>query len=261
MQYTKIVLSVGALVLSALFFFACEKNEVVTEAAQVGKLEQLIALGAKMDPSDAEVKQYNADFEALTLEELIEYRKIELAQLAAGYQDTEVVRGMVAENLQQWTAFHKAAVAKFGKPGNQLTAEQQEVIWAMFETSKTGAGAVDRASCPVVFSNINLPRGNTSSSLNVTNAREVDLGGVNDCDCQIAFATTNTNFRRLFPVNTTASNLLNDFGGTVAGRRVTTGGSAGTYAILGKLRVTFRYPSAVFSGCNVLLGQYRLTNN
>ena len=155
---------------------------------------------------------------------------------------------------------NKQSISLFGKPLNQASDLQVNEVLTVIEKEKSKKAKV--AACPAVSFTTSFTRGfGGSTNLNTISAREVSQpSSPNDCDCQISFGTSNTNFRRIRPLNANATNLLSDFGNSLGGRQLT-GASAGSYPVFGKLRVTFRYPGAIFSGCNVLLGQYTLSNN
>lgn len=110
--------------------------------------------------------------------------------------------------------------------------------------------------CPFARFDQNARSTNRSGSdfFRATNTLFVRNGPEPDCDCQIAFPTTNTSYRFVFGTTNRMRNLLDrtdirGFGGTVLRRVVASGGSAGSYVLLGSGRVGFRF-GANYGSCN-----------
>lgn len=244
-------------------FFACQQNAVdkpETAIVTTNSVIELVKLGEKMNPTDEEIGRFNASYQQLSLDELVQYRQGQYVGIRKQFGSTEAVNQALQADLVWWKKLNQTSTAKFGKPANQIDAQQRNQLLDSIEQESAKANArVAQAACPTISFNATFTRGNGGSTrLRATRASEVNTGD-GDCDCQLTFATSNTNFRRLVPLTATAGTLLNDFGGTLGGRQLT-GASAGTYPVWGKTRVTFRYPNQVFSGCNVLLNEYQLSN-
>lgn len=244
-------------------FFACQQKAVdkpQTASVPSNSVMELVALGEKTNPSSEEVNHFNALYQQLSLDELIQYRQGQYVSIRKQFGNTESVKQALQADLVWWKQINQTSKAKFGKLANQIDAQERDQLFSFVEQEslKTKAGA-RAAACPVIQFNATFTRGNGGATrISPTRASEVNTGD-GDCDCQLTFATSNTNFRRLVPLTTNAANLLADFGGTLRGRQLT-GASAGTYPVWGKTRVTFRYPSQVTRGCDVLLSEYRLSN-
>lgn len=264
----KLIRSVGVIsfvgVGMIVTFIACQQNAIdkpQTANVPSNSIMELVALGEKTNPSSEETDRFNALYQQLSLDELIQYRQGQYVGIRKQFGNTEAVNQALQADLVWWKQINQTSKAKFGKPANQIDAQERDQLFNFVEQEslKTKAGA-RAAACPVIQFNANFTRGSGGATQLIANrASEVDPGGKNDCDCQLTFATGNTAFRRLVPQNTNAANLLADFGGTLGGRQLT-GASAGTYPVWGKTRVTFRYPSQVTQGCVVLQNQYKLSN-
>jgi hypothetical protein len=257
--------AVSALVCAGIggLFVACQRDAVDTTLStdKVGSdnaMMELVELGEKINPAESELESFEARFERLSMDELVQYRQAQHLKIKLEVGDSKSVNEVLNNDLLWWKQIHNQSVAKFGKPANQISPAQRDELFKATHQQNAKNGKV--TACPAITFNTSFTRGNGgSTNLSPTNAREVDPGGSGDCDCQMTFGTSNSNFRRLRPLTGTAGTLLNDFGGTLGGRQLT-GASAGSYPVWGKGRVTFRYPSAAFNGCNVLLNQYTLSN-
>jgi len=244
-------------------FAACQQNIVdkpETTSVTTNQVEELVRLGEKKNPSPEETARFNASYQQLSFDELVQYRQGQYVDIRKQYGNTESVNQALQADLAWWKQVNRTSIAKFGRTSNKINAEELNQLFETLDKESASANArIAQAACPTISFNTSFTRGTGGSTrLNATRASEVNTGD-GDCDCQLTFATSNTNFRRLVPLTTTAGTLLNDFGGGLGGRQLT-GASAGTYPVWGKTRVTFRYPNQVFQGCNVLLNQYQLSN-
>ncbi len=243
-------------------FLACQSNEVdkpLTETP-ASTLVELVRLGEKLNPTDAEISQFDLGYKRLSLAEFVQYRQIQHADLRKTYGNTKSLDESLTADMAWFKQLNQESVSTFGKPTNQLSDQQQDALFAALDKQQATSSQARQAACAAISFNTTFTRGTGgTTNLAATGAWEVDPGARNDCDCQLAFSTTNSTFRRLRASSNSARSLLTDFGGTLGGRQI--GGSrGGTYPVFGKTRVQLWFPSQSWRGCSVLLGQYTLSN-
>jgi len=245
--------------------FACQSNEVdkVLTETPSSSLVELVRLGEKVNPTDAEISQFNTGYKRLSLAEFVQYRQIQHADLRKTYGNTNALDESLTTDLAWFKQLNQESINTFGKPTNQLSDQQEEALFASRDKEQATNSRARQAQtgCPAISFNTSFTRGaGGTTNLFATGAREVDPGGKQDCDCQLAFATTNSTFRRLRPLSTNAASLLSEFGGRLGGRQLSSGASRGSYPVFGKGRVQLWFPSQAWRGCAVLSSQYTLSN-
>ena len=238
-----------------------EKSVSDSKEITQNAIEKLVALGDKLNPNTDEIQEFQSKYKSLNFDELIQFRKVQHEQIKSKIGIENDVVEKLNKDMNWFINLNKQSIALFGKPMNQASDSQMNEVFVAVDKANDKKSKV-AASCPVINFTTSFTKGvGGSTNLSPNSAREVDPGAQNDCDCQLAFGTSNTNFRKVKPLTTNASNLLNDFGNNLGGRQLT-GASAGSFPVWGKIRVTLRYPAAITStGCNVLLNQYTLSNN
>lgn len=242
--------------------FACQSNEVdkaLTEVTPSSSLVELVRLGEKMDPTDAEISRFNTSYEGLSLAEFVQYRQIQHADLRKTYGNTNALDESLTTDLAWFKQLNQESINTFGKPTNQLSSQQEEALFASRDKEQATNSRARQAQtgCPVITFNVTFTPGTGGSTrLPATGAREVDPGGRRDCDCQLSFASTNSTFRRLRSETAAATRLMNRFNGRIGGRQI----SSGSFPVFGKGNTTLIFPSQTFRGCAVLLNQYTLSN-
>ena len=135
--------------------------------------------------------------------------------------------------IEQWYAQrleeNQLAMRVFNLPVNQLSDEQ---LYDLNDKQKEGA---INGKTSIIDAPNNCPLARFDRNARSTNRRN---GAKPDCDCQVAFPTTNNNYRFVFGTTNRMRNLLNrgfplGFGGSVSRRIVLGGASAGTYVLFG----------------------------
>jgi hypothetical protein len=237
-----------------------EKSNSVEKVKDFSASKRLAAMTEKVNPSDEDINEYVEGFKKLSFDESIEFRRLQHEKIKAEVGNKTNVIESLEKDMEWFTKINKQSMELFGKPVNQISGLQMDKVFSAYDAKNSKNAKI--AACPVVGFNAGFTRGvGGSTNLSITSIREVaQPSSPNDCDCQIAFATTNTNFRKLKPANFAASTLLNLFSNSLGGRQFS-GAGAGTYPVFGQNRVKIAYPQAVFIGCSALSGQYTLSNN
>lgn len=211
----------------------------------------------KINPSDEDINEYLKEFKSLSFDELIALRKLQHEKIKSKMGNKSEIAESLEKDMEWFTKINKLSMELFEKPVNQISNLQMDKVFSMDKAKNSKNAKI--AACPVVSINIPFTKGvGGTTNLSITSIREVSQpGSPTDCDCQIAFATSNTNFRKLKPTSFAAGTLLNFFNNRVSGRQFS-GVGAGTYPVFGKSRVNIVYFNG---GCNALSGQFTLSNN
>ncbi len=218
----------------------------------------LVTLAHKQGYTEAEAQKYFTAYRNLSFEELMAYKEIEIKEGLKDYSPEESAQ-LLQQDLAKMKAINQQSIEQFGEATNRITNQQLEELFQKIESKETSSAnaRVQQAGCPAVSFNASFITGGASSGFVPTFASRVDPGGKGDCDCQLAFATTNSAYDELRPRTLAATGLMRRFGDVVSGRRIT-GASAGTYPVFGTTRVFLQYGT---SDCNRLLSEFLLTTD
>ncbi len=232
-----------------------EKTNSIQKDNNFSASKKLAALEEKINPTDAEINEYVSDYKSLSFDELINLRKLQHEKIKSKTGNKPDLAESLEKDMVWFTKINKQSLELFGKPVNQISnLQMDELELAEYANNKNAK----IASCPIVPMNVGFTKGNGgATNLPITSIVEVRQPGSNDCDCQLAFATSNTNFRKLKPAGFQAGTLFQAFGNSIGGRQFS-GAGAGTYPVFGKLRVNVVYFGG---GCSALSGQFTLSNN
>lgn len=250
-------------VVGVAFFVACQHNNVDTQdkpkAPASNALVDLVSLGEKRNPAPSEISTFQDAYRQLSVDELIQYRQIQHQDILRKNNNSKAIEEALKADMAWFKQINQESLAQYGKLVSQLGANDQNKLFVAWDNKRPKAQARAAAGCPIVSFNKTYQKGfGGGFDLGANYASEVDPGGHEDCDCQLAFPTTLASFSKVVPQNSTANALFDSFGGL--GGRLLTGASAGSYPVFGKSRVTFYYPGQAFYGCDVLKYEFKLSD-
>ncbi len=209
----KIPMSFTSIKLAAVFFAllatSCnQEEEALTQPKNLpdDKVTALIALSHKPGYTQVDAQALETAYKALSYQELVSYREVEIEQIIKEYGDTKQVRELMAQNLAAWKEFNQKSIERYGVPSNQASNMQVNTLLTTIDQDRITAlkSARTQADCPVIFSNAALGYGG-NGLFPVAAVREVDLGNKNDCDCELAFNTSDGIYFKLQPYYSTAA--------------------------------------------------------
>lgn len=236
------------------------KSDVIEKSKDLSASRKLAALSEKINPSDEEINEYVEQFRKLSLDESMEFRKLQHEKIKSEMGNKPGLAETLEKDMKFFKQINEQSMSSFAKPINQLSNDQMDKAFLAYE-AKSGKSA-KVAACPPVTFNAGFTRGvGGTTNLRITSIREVSQpGSLNDCDCQISFATSNTNFRKLRPINFAGGTLLNLFGGNISGRQFS-GTGGGSYPVFGASRVAIAYIGGGCAELGTQGGQFTLSNN
>lgn len=236
-----------AIVLGSSTFVSCQKEQDATVANQKTEVrafaENLYALSRTANATPEQTAQYQKAMKSLTFEQ-------SEAFLQVVYEKGLATAGNDDKTMQEVERFHaikkelnKQAMTMFKKSYMTLETAQltevEKIVYKQLNATNAPNGKVAvpvEGSCDFVTFNV----AGATYTTNLTDAKpstnwmwvDNDTDWWTPCDCQFAFATTQTRYDRMGAVTPAARTILQNRG-TLARRLITSGTSAGIYLVTG----------------------------
>jgi hypothetical protein len=248
-----------------------DATDVAVKSKSSNASRRLFALDEKEKPSEEEKKMYVKLYKSLSVDELIEFRKMQTVKAISENSNRPDVIEAAETDIQWFKNINTKSIELFGKPINQVSGLQIDQVLLAYDAKNSKQARVAKG-CPVVGFNdsfINQATEVYPEGFAVLGVREVQQppegkdNSKDDCDCELKFGTTNPDFKRLYPLSGAAQVLLATFGELISGSVIKNGVKKGFYPVFGAGRVKIVYAPVInfSSPCNIFLeNQFLLTS-